>query len=158
MSEYGTSDYIRMQNEMYFTGKYKEGKSAEIIMYADDGESHKLHVWYDEIDQDIIDRCKGVLFIKAYSVNGREGINTQTDDKIDFSDLGYGPHSTAALRRLIGLRAIGKTLFWLQDENLDFDIVEDNHLNLMRSNIALTRTEYGRDVFMNLENAKIQYK
>lgn len=155
MSEYLSSDYIRMQNEMYLSGKHKEGLSAEIIVYADEQESYKLHVWYDEVDQEIIDRCDGVLFVKAYSTNGRDGVNTQTDDKIDFSHLGYGPHSTAALRRLIGLNAIGQTLYWLQDEEFDFDIIEDNHLNLMRANISLVKAEYGKTLIMSLAQAQL---
>jgi len=104
-----------------------------------------LHVWYDAEDQPVIDRCLAAeglpFFIKAYSENGRDGVNIQTGT-IDFSDLGYGTNSTAALRRLIALSINGWTLQFIQDKGFDVYPKNDNHLDLRRDNLEIGRKVY----------------
>lgn len=135
-------DYVKMQNKIFMNG-LDEGPNTEIIVYGDNKAKQILRIWHDKEDQSVIDRCEGNLFVKAYSDHtGRDGVNTQTGNKIDFSDLGYGPNSTAALRRLIALNANGWTLQYLQDKGMDVYCKDDNHLNLRRSNLVIGRIIY----------------
>jgi len=139
MSGLSLMDYVKMQNEIYMSGLDEE-PSTEVNVYGDDKVKQILRVWFDEEDQSIIDRCKGRLFIKAYSDHmGRNGVNIQTGSEIDFSELGYGPNSTAALRRIIALTVNGWTLQYLQDKGMDVYCKDDNHLNLRRENLVIGR-------------------
>lgn len=164
MSEFGLFDYVKMQNEIYMS-EQDTGPCVEVNVYGDDGEKTVLHVWYDTADQAVVDRCMVVgglpFFVKAYSDNGRDGVNIQTG-KIDFSDLGYGPNSTAALRRLIALSVNGWTLQYLQDKGMDVFPKNDNHLDLRRDNLVIGRKiyEWGeeRREEYSLPQAKYQFK
>ena len=117
IQEFTLEDYLKMQNEMYLSGM-KGIPNTEVTCYGDEKQKIILHVWYDEIDVPLVERCKSNLFIKAYSENGREGVQTQTSPKIVFTDLGYGRDSTASLRRLIALYAKGWTSI-LEDKQLE---------------------------------------
>ena len=144
MAEFELMDYVQMQNRIYMD-EQDDGPCVEVNVYGDDGEKMVLHVWYDAADQPVIDRCmvaEGLpFFIKAYSENGRDGVNIQTGT-IDFSDLGYGPNSTAALRRLIALSVNGWTLQFVQDKGFDVYPKNDNHLDLRRDNLEVGRKIY----------------
>lgn len=144
--EFILEDYIKMQNQINLRGIWN-CPCAEVVCYADDKHQTTLRVWYDEVDVPIVERCKNNLFIKAYSENGREGVQTQTSPKINLTEFGYGVDSTVALRRLIVLYANGWRLELLEDKELDVFPKDDNHLDLRRENLVTWngKSEYGVD-------------
>jgi len=162
VAEFDLSDYIKMQNQIYMDEKRDCGPYEDVVVYADEKDQKVLHFWYSPADQPIVDRCittqSRAFFVKAYSdYTGRDGINIQTGT-IDFTDFGYGPNSTVAMRRLIALHANDWTLQFLQDNGLDIFPKDDNHLDLRRDNLVVGRTVIEWDQQRRLEYSLTQAK
>lgn len=140
--EFDLWDYVKMQNQIYMD-QLDYGPHATVRVYGDDGEHKDLQFWYSPEDQCIVDECRKSgarpFFVKAYDpeAGGRDGINIQTGDDVNFRHLGYVARGTIAVRRLFALNANGWTLQFLDLRGLTVVPRDDNHLNLRRNNLMI---------------------